>query len=110
MVPNLSTAADVGGHRQCLRRGRQILDRGFEVLFPAVDGDDARATLGQKPDGGAADEAGSPDDDGDPAIQANSIGHFRVSSDAPVVPDFWWFGARHARTLIGCDYFIWEAG
>jgi hypothetical protein len=29
---------------------------------------------------------------------------------APVIPDFWWFGAERARTLIGCDYFIWKAG
>src|SRR5258705_2708671 len=66
---------DVGFHRERLRRGRQILDRGFEVFLAAVDRDDAGAALGQEPDGRATDDAGRAGDDGDLAVQPNSIGH-----------------------------------
>jgi hypothetical protein len=85
-------------------------DRGLQVLLPAVDGNDARAALGQKAHGGGADDPGSPGDDGNPAIEANSIGHvWHFPWAGPVVPDFWWFGAG-ARTLIGCDYSICRKG
>ena len=73
---DLVLLGDVGGDRQRLGRGRQILDGGLEVLFPAVDRDDARAALGQQPHGRGSDDAGSAGDDGNPAIEANSIGHF----------------------------------
>ena len=59
----------------------------FEVLFPAVDRDEAGAAFGQQPHGRGADDAGSAGDDGDPAVQANSIGHVGVSPVAPVAPD-----------------------
>ena len=42
-------AGDVGGDGKRLRRGRQIPDRGFQVLLPAVDRDNARAALGEQP-------------------------------------------------------------
>jgi hypothetical protein len=47
----------------------------LQVLRLAVDRDNARAALGQQPYRRGSDDAGSPGDDGDPAIQANSIGH-----------------------------------
>jgi hypothetical protein len=65
-------------------------------LFPAVDCDNARAAVGQKPHGRGADDAGRAGDDGDLAIQANSIRHLRRSPVAPVVPDF--HGWRVGRT------------
>ena len=119
MVPNLSTAArtysatssssrDVGGDRERLGGGRQVLDGGLEILLLAVDGDDARAAFGQKPDGGGSDDAGCPGDDGDPAVQANSIGHIwgflwllRLSRILVV------FARGHAN---GSDYFICGEG
>ena len=108
---DLVLIGDVGGDRQRLRRGRQILDRFLEVLFPAVDRDEAGAAFGQKPHGRGADDAGSPGDDGDPAVQANSIGHcrcFPCCSGCPGCP-----AVRRrdlARTLIGHDYFICGGG
>ena len=63
--------------------------------FPAVDGDDAGAALGQQADGRGSDDAGRAGHDGDPAIEANSIGHFwGFLWLAPVIPDFDGFRAR----------------
>jgi hypothetical protein len=39
-------------------------------------------------DGRGSDDAGSAGDDGDPAIQANSIGHEAFPLARPVIPDF----------------------
>ena len=82
-----------------------IPDGGLQVLLPAVDRNDARAAIGEKPDGCGSDDAGGAGDDGDLAVQANSIGHvgsfpllvrlFRIS----------WFGAWRAN-FRRCDYFI----
>jgi hypothetical protein len=47
----------------------------LQVLLPAVDRDDARAAFGQQPNGRGSDDAGRAGDDGDLAIQTNSIGH-----------------------------------
>ncbi len=41
----------------------------------AVDCDNMRATLGQKPHGRGANDAGGAGDDGNPAIETNAIGH-----------------------------------
>jgi hypothetical protein len=38
---------DIGCDGECLRRGRQILDRGVQVLALAVDCDNSRAAFGQ---------------------------------------------------------------
>ena len=75
IVCDLVLIGDVSGHRKRLRGGRQILDRALQVGLPAVDRDDAGAAFGQKADGCGTDDAGSPGDDGDLAIQTNSIGH-----------------------------------
>ena len=118
MVPNLSTAARTYSatssswvtsavDRQRLRRGRQILDRGLQVLLLAVDRDDARAALGQQPHGRGADDAGSTGDDGDPAVQTNSIGHFRrFLWLVRLSPDFHGFRARDRAKPFESDYFI----
>ena len=110
MVPNLSTRGadvvgdlvllgDVGGERQRLGGGRQVLDRGLEIGFPAVDRDDAGAALGEQLHGGGADDAGRAGDDGDPAVEPNSIGHcWCFLWLAPVVPDFHGFRAGAARS------------
>ena len=78
---------DVGGDGERLRGGGQVVDRALQVCAVAVDGDDARAALGEEADGRAADDAGSSGDDGNLAVQANTIRHL-VSSAGPVVPDF----------------------
>jgi len=75
IIGDLGLIGDIGRHGERLCRGGQILDRGLQVLRLAVDGDDARPALGQKPHGRGADDAGSPGHDGNLAIQANSIGH-----------------------------------
>ena len=68
-------------------------------MLLAVDGDDARAALGQQPDGRGSDDAGSTGDDGYPAIEANSIGHiWGFLSLLRFIPDFGGFRARGART------------
>ena len=119
MVPNLSTVARTYSatsssrvtsavHRERLGGGGQVLDRGREVLLPAVDGDDAGAAFGQQADGRGSDDAGRAGHDGNPAIEANSIGHvWGFLSLAPVIPDFGGFRAKSGRPRAnGSDYFI----
>src|ERR1700694_1966709 len=72
---DLVLIGNIGRDGERLRRGRQILDRGLQVLLPAVDGNDARAAFGQKAHGRGANDARSPGDDGNLAIETNSIGH-----------------------------------
>ena len=80
-------------------------------MFPAVDGDDARAAFGEQPKGRGSDDAGRAGNDGDPAIQTNSIGHgVLVSSWLIRLSRILLGSAGGARTLIGTDYFIWNAG
>jgi hypothetical protein len=107
MVPNLSTAADIprdlvlisdiGGDGQRLRRGRQIPDRGFELRFIAIDCDNTRAAFGQQPHRRGADNAGRPGDDGDLAIQTNSIGHVWRFPCCSGCPGSSWFGVWRAN-------------
>jgi hypothetical protein len=72
---NLVLVCDVGGNRERLRRGRQVPDRRLQVFTLAVDGDDFRTALGKQAHGGTADHASGPGDDGDLAVEANTIGH-----------------------------------
>ena len=70
IVGDLVLGGDVGRDRQCFRGFGQILDRGLQALGLAVDGDDARAALGQQMHGRGADvHAGSPGNDGNLAVQ-----------------------------------------
>ena len=75
IVRDLVLACNVRRDRERLGGGGQILDRGLEVVFPAVDGDDTGAAFGQQADGRGSDDAGRAGHDGNPAIEANSIGH-----------------------------------
>ena len=95
----------------CAEAGKSLIAV-LQVLLPAVDRDNARAAFGQQPDGRGADDAGSAGDDGDLAIQTNSIGHFAAFPLAgPVVPGFLVvFARRRANALIGGDYFICGGG
>ena len=108
MVPNLSTAGadifgdlvflgDIGGDRERLGGGRQVLDGGLEIGLLAVDCDDPRAALGQQPDGGGSDDAGRTGDNGDPAVQTNSIGHSRNFLGLSGYPGFCWFSCMGPR-------------
>jgi hypothetical protein len=57
-------------------------------VLPAVDRDNPRAARSQQAHGRGANDTGRTGDDGDPAVQANTIGHRMVSPRArPVVPD-----------------------
>jgi len=82
----------------------------LQVLRLAVDRDNARAALGQQPYGRGSDDAGSPGDDGDPAIQANSIRHKVRFLWCSGCPGFSWFDPRRARAVDGGDYFICGLG
>ena len=83
----------------------------LQVLLPAVDGDDAGAALGQKLHGRGADDAGSAGDDGDLAIETNSIGHVWCFPWLLRLSRIFCGSARaRARTLIGRDYFICGGG
>ena len=74
----------------------------LQVLRLAVDRDNARAALGQQPHGRGADDAGRAGDDGDLAVQANSIGHvMRFPSGCPVVPGFCVVRRAAREPLIG---------
>jgi hypothetical protein len=77
IVGDLVLARDIGGDRQRLRRGRQIPDRGLQVLLPAVDCDNTRPAFRQQFQCRGADDTGSTGYDGDLAVQSNSIGHIR---------------------------------
>jgi hypothetical protein len=44
-------------------------------ILVAVDRDYACAAFGQQADGRASDDSGRTSDDGNPAVEANSIGH-----------------------------------
>ena len=101
IVGDLVLAGDIGGDRQRLRRGRQILDRGLQVLLLAVDCDNTRAALGQQPHGRGADDAGSAGDDGDLAVQTNSIGHVRRFPWLVRLSRISMVRRAGARTLIG---------
>jgi hypothetical protein len=73
--------------------------------------DDARAALGQQPNGRGSDDTGRAGNDGEPAIQTNSIGHgvlvsFRLIRLSRILLG----SAGGARTLIGTDYFIRNTG
>ena len=86
---DLVLIGDIGRHRERLGRGRQVLDGGLEIRSSAVDGDDASAAFGQEPHGRGADDAGCAGHDGDPAVEANSIGHvLGFPLAAPVCPGF----------------------
>ena len=98
ILRDLVLIGDVGSHGKRLRGGRQILDRALQVQFPAVDGNNAGAAFGQQADGCGADDAGSPGDDGDLAIQTNSIGHVWRFPVAPVDPDFPAFARARERS------------
>src|SRR5438445_11124672 len=93
---------DIRRDRERFGGGGQVLDRGLEVVCLAVDGDDTSAAFGQEADGRGSDDAGRAGHDGNPAIEANSIGHVWVSSRASGYPGFWWFSrqgqAARART------------
>ena len=95
----------------CAEAGRSLIAVS-QVVFLAVDCDDTRAAFGQQPDGRGSDDAGRAGDDGDPAIQTNSIGHagFSLPSGSSGCPGFCWVRREGARTLIETDYFIWRAG
>ena len=86
--------------------------RGVQVVLLAVDCDNTRAALGQQAHGRGADDAGRAGDDGNLAVQTNSIGHVRRF---PVwfrlFPDF--RGCRRAVSKLAVnrrDYFIRRAG
>src|SRR3981189_212536 len=70
----------IGCDRERVGGGWQLLDGGLEIGPLAVDCDNPRTTLGEQLDGRGSDNAGRTGDDGNPAVQANSIGHSRVSS------------------------------
>ena len=76
---------------------------GCKILLVAVDRDDARAALGQQADGRGSDDAGSAGHDGNPAIEANSIGHFGGSSGSSglsrILVGFAQGGTRTAATI-----------
>ncbi|HEX7657589.1 MAG TPA: hypothetical protein VF404_11400 [Sphingomonas sp.] len=62
----------------------------------AVDRDNARAAFGQQADSRASDDPGSTGNDGNPAVEANSIGHRHFPfGHIPVISGFW--PAQHAR-------------
>jgi hypothetical protein len=75
IVRDLVLACDISRDRERFGGGGQVLDRGLEVVFPAVDGDDTGAAFSQQADGRGSDDAGRAGHDSDPAIEANSIGH-----------------------------------
>jgi hypothetical protein len=58
-----------------LCRWRQIKDGGFDIPLQAVYRDDARPARGQQPHGRAADHACGAGDNGNPAVEADAIGH-----------------------------------
>src|SRR6185436_15480639 len=76
----------IGGARDiaCLVGGEERHDGGdFGCLSEPprrnpVDGNDTGAAFGQKADGGGSDDTGRAGHDGNPAIEANSIGHIWV--------------------------------
>src|SRR2546430_9978882 len=71
---DVALLGDVGLDGDRFGGGGQGLDCGFEVRLAAVDGDDAGAALGKQLDRRAADDAGRAGDDGDPAVQPDTIG------------------------------------
>ncbi len=72
---DLVLVGHIGRDGEGLRGGRQVRDRASEIRFPAVDGDDPRPALGQQADGRGSDDARSAGDDGDLAVQSDTIGH-----------------------------------
>ena len=47
IIGDLVFLRDIGRHDKRLSGGRQLPDGGFEVLLPAVDGDDFRPAFGE---------------------------------------------------------------
>jgi len=54
---------------------RASMVRGVQAVVVAVDCDNPRTAFGQQADGRAPDDSGSTGNDGNPAVEANSIGH-----------------------------------
>jgi hypothetical protein len=96
---------DISRHRQRFGGGGPVLDGGRKILLPAVDGDDPGVAFGQEADGRGSDDAGRA---GNPAIEANSIGHILGFPLAPpVIPDFGGFRAKSRPPRANeSDYFI----
>jgi hypothetical protein len=111
VIGDLILAGDIGRDGERVGRGRQIRHRGFEIGRLAVDRNDTRAAFGQQLSGGAADDAGSPGDDGDLAIETNSIGHvLRFPLARPVVSGFSWVRREGRANHHRLNYFICRSG
>src|ERR1700704_5725558 len=102
MVPNLSTEARTYSATSSSR----VTSASTASARAAVDRDDAGAALSQQPDGRAADDAGRAGDDGDPAIQTNSIGHTVFPLLVRHSPDSYRCGARPRPSLSGTIPFV----
>jgi hypothetical protein len=75
----------------------------------AVDCDNPRAAFGEQVDGRASDDSGRTGDNGNPAVEANSIGHWHFPrSSLPGCSGLWQVAAL-AR-FDGGDYFICDRG
>ncbi|MEZ0062144.1 hypothetical protein ABIF26_007687 [Bradyrhizobium elkanii] len=91
IVLDLVLVGDVGFDCKGLGRGGQVLGGGVEIGALAVDCDNPRPPFGEQLERGGSDDAGSPGDDGDPAVEPDAIGHGGFPLAGPVRSGFSWF-------------------
>jgi hypothetical protein len=78
-------------------------------ILVAVDRDYACAAFGQQADGRASDDSGSTGNDGNPAVEANSIGHRHFPfGHIPAIAGF--LASPHRRPAWLRNYFICDWG